>query len=161
MSSEARPITAAAFASALTDLPVENLYAKAFELNNSIAHLERSNTQLKEYSDSIKNDASLAEDVQREGDRDCEDAIKENDVVIARQRERIGLLKAEVERRGGRWHEAGGEDRPNGHAEEEGGEAVTKRGSGGRLTDEELRRRLEETMGVDDEDDDGGDGMHL
>jgi hypothetical protein len=158
MSSEARPITAAAFASALTDLPVENLYAKAFELNNSIAHLEQSNTQLKEYSDSIKNDASLAEDVRREGDRDCEDAIKENDVVIARQRERIGLLRAEVERRGGRWHEAGGEERDgaNGHAEE----VVTTGGvPGGRLTDEELRRRLEETMGSDEEED--GDGMHL
>jgi hypothetical protein len=159
MSSEARPITAAAFASALTDLPVENLYAKAFELNNSIAHLEHSNTQLKEYSDSIKNDSSLAEDVRREGDRDCEDAIKENDVVIARQRERIGLLKAEVERRGGRWHEAGGEERPNGQVEEE--EVVAGRGSGGRLTDEELRRRMEERMGADEGADDGGDGMHL
>jgi hypothetical protein len=160
MSSEVRPITAAAFASALTDLPVENLYAKVFELNNSIAHLEHSNTQLKEYSDSIKNDSSLAEDVRREGDRDCEDAIKENDVVIARQRERIGLLKAEVERRGGRWHEAGGEERPNGHVEE-GEEVVVGRGSGGRLTDEELRRRMEERMGAEGDDDDGGDGMHL
>ena len=160
MSSEARPITAAAFASALTDLPVENLYAKAFELNNSIAHLEHSNTQLKEYSDSIKNDSSLAEDVRREGDQDCEDAIKENDVVIARQRERIGLLRAEVERRGGRWHEAGGEERPNGHVEEGEEETVTGRMAGGRLTDEELRRRLEERMGAGDDDDDG-DGMHL
>ena len=162
MSSEARPITAAAFASALTDLPVENLYAKAFEINNSIAHLEHSNTQLKEYSDSIKNDSSLAVDVRREGDRDCEDAIKENDVVIARQRERIGLLKAEVERRGGRWHEAGGEERPNGHVDEEGEEEVVAgRGSDGRLTDEELRRRMEERMGADEDDDDNGDGMHL
>lgn len=160
MSSEARPITAAAFASALTDLPVENLYAKAFELSNSIAHLEHSNTQLKEYSDSIKNDASLAEDVRREGDRDCEDAIRENDVVIARQRERIGLLKAEVERRGGRWHEAGGAEEgqvANGHAEEV-EEVAPTRAAGGRLTDQELRRRMEEMM---DGDEDDGDGMHL
>jgi hypothetical protein len=159
MSSEARPITADAFAAAVADLPVENLYAKAFELNNSISHLEQSNTHLKEYSDSIKNDTSLAADVRREGDRDCEDAIKENDVVIARQRERIGLLRAEVERRGGRWHEAGGEERAgvNGHAEE--GELVNGRTAGGSLTDEELRRRLEETMGGDEDDDE--DGMHL
>jgi hypothetical protein len=92
MSAEARPITSAAFAAALTDLPVEILYNKAFELTNSIAHLQHSNTQLQEYSDRIKNDTSLAESVRREGDRDCEDAIKENTVVIDRQKERIGLL---------------------------------------------------------------------
>jgi len=159
MSAEARPITAAAFAAALTDLPVENLYAKAFELNNSIAHLQHSNTQLQEYSDSIKNDTSLAEDVRRDGDRDCEDAIRENDIVIARQKERVGLLKAEVERRGGRWHEAGGtEEEANGHAGEE-EEVVSARAPGGRLTDEELRRRMQERMDGDEDDD--GDGMHL
>jgi hypothetical protein len=156
MSSEARPITPAAFAAALTDLPVENLYAKAFELSNSIAHLEHSNTQLQEYSDSIKNDTSLSEDVRRDGDRDCEEAIKENDVVISRQKERIGLLKAEVERRGGSWHEAGAQEQvANGHAEEGEG-AISARGTGGRLTDEELRIRMEDRMGGDEED-----GMHL
>lgn len=162
MSSEARPITADAFATAVADLPVENLYAKAFELNNSISHLEQSNTHLKEYSDSIKNDTSLAVDVRREGDRDCEEAIRENDVVIERQRERIALLRREVERRGGRWHEAGVEEGEevngyvNGRAEEE---PVPERGPGGRLTDEELRRRLEETMAGENEED--GNGMHL
>jgi hypothetical protein len=156
MSSEARPITSAAFAAALTDLPVENLYAKAFELNNSIAHLEHSNIQLKEYSDSIKNDTSLSEDVRQGGDRDCEDAIKENDVVIARQKERIELLKAEVERRGGRWHEAGAqEELANGH-NEEGEGAISARGTGGRLTDEEVRTRMEDRMSGDEED-----GLHL
>ena len=162
MSSETRPITAEAFTSAITDLPIENLYAKAFELSNSIAHLEYSNTQLKDYSDSIKNDISLAEDVRREGDRDCEDAIKENDVVIARQNERIGLLKSEVERRGGRWHEAGAEEEKeaaNGLSED--AEVfVSTRAPGGRLTDEELRRQMEERMG-DNDDNDDGDGMHL
>jgi len=39
MSAEARPITSAAFVAALTDLLVEILYNKAFELTNSIASL--------------------------------------------------------------------------------------------------------------------------
>lgn len=158
MSSEARPITAAAFAAALTDLPVEKLYDTAFEITNSIAHLEQSNGQLKEYSDSIRNDTSLATDVRRDGDRDCEDAIKENDMVISRKKERIGMLKAEVERRGGRWHEAGAQEVANGHAKEvEDRPLVT--GPGGRLTDDEPRRRIEERIGGNDSDE--GDGLHL
>jgi hypothetical protein len=61
MSAEARPIMLAVSATALTDLLVEIPYNKSFELTNSIAHLQHSNTQLQEYSDSIKDDTSLAE----------------------------------------------------------------------------------------------------
>ncbi|RMZ75356.1 hypothetical protein DV738_g5522, partial [Chaetothyriales sp. CBS 135597] len=46
---DALPISAASFAQAIEDLPMENLYAKASEINNSIAHLQRSNAELKEY----------------------------------------------------------------------------------------------------------------
>jgi hypothetical protein len=181
MSHEARPISPVRFASALEDLPLANLYSKAFEIRNSIAHLQRSNEELQAYSDS-----------QHGGDTDCLEAIRENEVVIERMRERVGLLKREVEKRGGRWHEADaevdgvsreegdGEVTENGHASgvmdgEQGlnGEAIQEsetsraehpgradgdgpREAGGRLNDEELRRRMLERMDENDED-----GMHL
>lgn len=114
MSAESRPISAAAFAQAIQDLPAENLYLKASEIRNSIAHLERSNTQLQQYSDSIANDTNIPEEVRGRGDRECLEAIRENAMVIERQRERVALLKREVERRGGRWHEAGDGDEDEG-----------------------------------------------
>lgn len=167
MSAGTRPISPSRFIEAIKDLPIENIYAKAHEIENSVAHLERSNAQLQEYSDSIKNDTSLEENVRAEGDKDCLDAIRENNIVISRQLDRVDLLKQEVERRGARWHEA--EPRretvtngvpTNGHTTGEvaNAPAAPPPSTGGRLTDEELRRRLEEQMGGD-EDDDGG--MHL
>lgn len=162
MSSEARPISTAEFSQAIEDLPVENLYSKAHEIQNSVAHLQKSNDQLQEYSDSIKNDTTIEESVRSEGDRDCLEAIRENEIVIKRQLERIDLLKKEVERRGGRWHE--GDMNPkaatngvNGHTEAT-VEAPTPPASRPRLTDDELRRRLQEQM---DEDTTEEEGMHL
>ena len=163
MSAEATPISAAQFALAIQDLPVENIYSKAHEIRNSICHLERSNQQLKAYIDSIKTDTSLPEDTRQEGDKDCSDAIHENAIVINRQKERIDLLKQEVERRGGRWHEADNGGKVNGSSEESvpNGEAqATSRGTGGgRLTDDELRRQMMERMAEDDNNED--EGMHL
>lgn len=137
MSSEARPIPPTQFASALEDLPVENLYAKVLEIRNSIAHLERSNKELEEYSDSVG------------GDTDCTAAARENEEVIARMNERIELIKKEVERRGQKWH--GGE--VNGETD---GEVAAV---GGRLNDEELRRQMEARMAEEEED--GEEGVHL
>ena len=102
MSAESRAITAEQFTLAIQDLPIENIYSKANEIGNSIAHLERSNQQLQEYSDSIRTDTSLPEEARQEGDKDCLEAIEENNAVIIRQRERVDLLRQEVERRGGR-----------------------------------------------------------
>ena len=151
MSSEARPISTSQFVLAIQDLPLENIYSKASEIENSIAHLERSNRQLQEYSDSIKSDATIGGEVKEEvGDKECLDAIAENQVVIDRQKERVGLLRGEAERRGGRWH---------GGAEGENGVNGSGGGGGGRLTDDELRRQMAERMG--EEEDDDGDGMHL
>lgn len=165
MSSESHPISADQFALAIQDLPVENLYSKAHEIANSIGHLDRSNKQLQEYIDSIRADTSLAQETREEGDRDCTDAIRENEVVIQRQRDRIGLLKSEVERRGARWHEGDGGTKVNGGAEgaatataTNGETSTTSRGAGGRLTDEELRRQMMDRLGDDDNDD---QGMHL
>jgi hypothetical protein len=181
MSHETRPISPARFASALEDLPLANLYSKAFEIRNSIAHLQRSNEELQAYSDS-----------QPGGDADCLEAVSENEAVIERMRERVGLVKREVERRGGTWHEAdvevdgvngekgdGDEVRENGHVNgmvggEQGLDEDTvqeseveqaghlgrdndvPRQARARLNDEELRRRMLERMGENDDE-----GMHL
>lgn len=139
MSSDARPISQAQFATAIVDLPVENLYTKVFEIQNSIAHLERSNKELSDYSASVGGDG--------DGDGDCMAAIKENEEVIDRMNDRVELVKKEVERRGQKWHEVV----VNGKAEDE-------QPAGGRLNDEELRRPMEERMAGDDEAD---EGVHL
>ncbi|EXJ55237.1 hypothetical protein A1O7_08163 [Cladophialophora yegresii CBS 114405] len=163
MSSESQPISAERFAFAIQDLPAENLYAKAQELENSIAHLERSNKTLQEYIDSIRSDTSLPESKREEGDKDCSDAIQENQVVIERQKERIELLMREVERRGAGWHEISTNGKVNsssGDSGTNGRTADTERNAGGRLTDEELRRQMMDRLG-NDEDGDDQDGMHL
>jgi hypothetical protein len=91
MSAEAGPISPTRFATAIKDLPVETLYAKAAELRNSIEHLVASNKQLKEFANS--------------GDRDCAEAVRENDEVIQRMEHRILLLEFEVEsNRKMKWH---------------------------------------------------------
>jgi len=165
MSTETRPISPNSFATAIEDLPVENLYTKAVEINNSVAHLERSNRALQEYSDSLKNDESLDAETRQYGDKDCIEAIKENEVVIERQQERVRLLKAEVERRGQRWHEAEPKEKGTSNGNEEpargsdnGTAAATDTPAPTRLTDEELRRQIEERLAQDGGED---EGMHL
>lgn len=134
MSSEASPISPTQFASALEELPIENLYAKVYEIQNSISHLHISNQELQGYSDSVG------------GDVDCMAALRENEEVISRMNDRIGLVKKEVERRGQIWHETV----VNGKSEEEAP-------AGGTLNDEELRRQMEDRMADDDQE----DGVHL
>ncbi|GME25522.1 hypothetical protein GTA08_BOTSDO03228 [Neofusicoccum parvum] len=92
MSAESNPISPAAFADAIKELTLPSLHAKAAELRNSIYHLRRSNVQLQPFAD--------------EGDRDCAEAIKENEEVMVRMEDRIELLKLEVEvNRGMPWVE--------------------------------------------------------
>jgi hypothetical protein len=118
MSASAVPINPAAFAEALTSLPLGSLYAKGAEIQNSIAHLQRSNEELQQF---IRETPG--------GDKDCEDAVKENEVVIERMAERITLLKTEIEGRGQTWsveNITGGEELREGGDEEkvlEGGNA--------------------------------------
>ncbi|EON67444.1 hypothetical protein W97_06698 [Coniosporium apollinis CBS 100218] len=106
MSATSNPIPPERFALALTELPLGSLHAKAAELRNSIAHLRHSNEQLTPYA--------------RDGDRECADAIRENEEVISRMEERVALLKAEVEGRGMPWVEV--EEEKKGHGNREGGE---------------------------------------
>ncbi|KAG9245894.1 hypothetical protein BJ878DRAFT_499438 [Calycina marina] len=98
MSSNTLPISPTAFASALKDLPLSALHLKAAELRNSTAHLDYSNEQLRPFA--LGTEPGL-----NAPDEDCVDAIKENEVVIARMEERIRLLKKEVEERGQVWVE--------------------------------------------------------
>lgn len=158
MSSETRPISPASFVRAIEDLPLENIYAKAYEINNSVAHLEKSNAVLQEYSDSIKNDTNLDAATRAGGDKDCLEAIQENAIVIERQNERVRLLKAEVERRGQLWHEAEpkeAEHTTSGNGATSAAAPQTSAPVSNRLTDDELRRQLAERMG-EDEDEEGG-----
>ena len=178
MSANAEPITAARFAAALIELPLSSLFAKGAEIRNSMAHLERSNEELKNYAD--------------EGDRDCADALEENVAVIAKMDMRLELLKIEVENRGFNWNEAG-----NGEPNEEstGSDAISgevgsrdhttvdisgedqepvtrpalngtrtpdaqQQSQGRRPGDAELRRLMAERMEQGDDDIDG-DGLHL
>jgi len=123
MSNEAAPISPARFAAALRDLPLSTLHLKAMEIRNSIAHLDYSNEQLKPFADGTDPSSN------GQPDQDCIDAIKENEIVIARMQERIDLLKAEVEARGSSWLEfqsaeeiqAGDEPLVNGTGESDGG----------------------------------------
>lgn len=162
MSATAAPISPERFAQAIEDLPLANLHLKASELRNSIAHLLSSNEQLQSYAE--------------EGDQDCMDAIHENEEVLVRLRERVALLRREVERRGFRWGDAEAEDKENKNGDTvmvNGGEelgqgdagangapergAVNGGGRGGSLGDAELERRLRERMEQDEED----DGLHI
>lgn len=156
MSSDATPITPERFTKAIKELPLANLHFKAAEIRNSVAHLVSSNQQLQPCAD--------------EGDADCADAIEDNLVVIQRMKERIVLLKGEVEGRGFKWAEEG--SRPEnveskGHAS---GEEVrvasweshsesSTRPYGRRLGDEELARRLREQLEESNENE--AQGVHL
>ncbi|KAF2240465.1 hypothetical protein BU26DRAFT_442433 [Trematosphaeria pertusa] len=83
MSGDSLPITAERFAKALADLSLSSLYLKVAELENSIAHLQKSNGELQEF-------------VRQEEDKECYEAILENRDVIRRMEERIELVKREV-----------------------------------------------------------------
>jgi hypothetical protein len=114
MSSDALPITPAAFAAALEALPLSTLHLKAAELRNSLAHLEYSNAQLEPFARPPPG---------QEPDLVCAEAIEENVVVMAHMRERLGLLQQEAEKRGVGWGEFVGQD----GIDQMGGEAAESR----------------------------------
>jgi hypothetical protein len=157
------PISPARFQSALSDLPVSSLHAKAAELRNSIFHLRNSNIQLQPFAD--------------QGDRDCAEAIAENEDVLGTFRERVEMLRWEVvDNRHMPWVEwdeekevLGKEEvKVNGEITHVSEDATVANGASengmapaetsGSLSDEELRRRMAEQVG--DEDEDEG-GLHL
>ncbi|PLB44037.1 hypothetical protein P170DRAFT_480980 [Aspergillus steynii IBT 23096] len=97
MSAESAPITPSMFAEAIQELSLSVLYAKVSELRNSVAHLQRSNDELKTF---VLESCDSADEK-----RELESYIAENEGVMTSMTERIALLKAEVERRGQQWIE--------------------------------------------------------
>ncbi|KAK7738492.1 hypothetical protein SLS53_006011 [Cytospora paraplurivora] len=120
MSSETLPISPGRFAEAIRDLSAASLHLKTLEIRNSLAHLAYSNSQLRPFAEGTL--ASLDVAGPGQPDPDCVDAIRENEVVMARMRERLGLVRAEVERRGLSWSEFE-EPLPKEEEEEEGEDA--------------------------------------
>ncbi|KAJ5698438.1 hypothetical protein N7462_000443 [Penicillium macrosclerotiorum] len=113
MSAESLPINPTAFAEAIKELTLSTVYAKVAELRNSIAHLQRSNVELRIF---------LLESQDSEEDKkELEGYITENEGVMKSMEERLALLKTEVENRGQQWIEvedekenSGEGQRPNG-----------------------------------------------
>lgn len=101
------PISPARFAAALKDLSISSLHLKVLEIRNALLHLAHSNAQLQPFADGTETslDASPGQP-----DPDCVEAIRENEIVIARMHERIELVKAEVLARGVSWREFEEED---------------------------------------------------
>lgn len=99
MSSEAQAIGPEAFAEAIKSLPLSSLYAKVSELRNSIAHLTRSNEELRTYV------RESEEGPDSPDNKELETYVVENEAVMQAMAQRIGLLKAEVEDRGQQWME--------------------------------------------------------
>lgn len=98
MSAQSISFTASMFADAIKDLPLPNIFAKASEIENSIAHLHRSNDEMR---------AFVADSCDTEEDkREIEGYVSDNEGLVTSMLERIALLKAEVEGRGQRWIEA-------------------------------------------------------
>lgn len=103
-------VTASLFAEAIRDLPLPNLYAKVFEIQNSIAHLHRSNDEMRSF---------ITESCETEEDkRELQTYISDNERVFVNMTERIKLLKEEVERRGQRWIETSNAAGANGDSHE-------------------------------------------
>ncbi|KAK8000953.1 hypothetical protein PG991_013175 [Apiospora marii] len=101
MSAQARPPTAAEFASALQELPASSLALKVLEMRNQIAHLDYSNAEMKPFAEGADG---------AEPDQICAEGIRENEEIIVKVQQRIELVREEVERRGLSWREFDGKD---------------------------------------------------
>lgn len=177
MSSEARPIDPLRFAEALESLPLDALHAKAAELENSISQLRSSNEQMVPFADDGDQDCK---DAMFENLGVITRMHARVEMIKAEVEKRGmpfpsegGNQDVQVLRDYGMEGETGEQivvSRPDGESAMVNGVAASAtagamngEGTGdraqqsGRLTDEELRRQLEERMGVSD----GDEGVHL
>lgn len=134
MSSETLPISNPRFAAALKDLSLASLHLKTLEIRNALAHLAYSNAQLQPFAEGSQ--PTLDSAAPGQPDPDCVEAIRENEVVMQRMRERIELVRAEVEGRGVSWREFEGpeeveETEPGVVLENNEEEVIGRRGGGG------------------------------
>ncbi|GIJ84104.1 hypothetical protein Asppvi_002940 [Aspergillus pseudoviridinutans] len=152
MPEESRPITLEAFAEAIKELPLSAVYAKVSEIRNSIAHLRRSNSELRAFID---------ESCESESDkRELEGYIAENEGVIANMNERIGLLKTEIEHRGELWIE----EKVVAETKMDGDEASASLSShpvNGTVEDERPRAHLDATRSPEDTQANEEEGVYL
>lgn len=144
------------FADAIKELPLSALFAKASEIRNSIAHLHRSNDEMK---------AFVAESCESEEDkREIEGYVSENEGVLARFTERIALLKAEVERRGQQWIEvSNGTDSNKDNADGQGEQTAspeTQPVANGTVEGQDRRDRTDQETGNGDAEA-GQNGIYL
>ena len=89
MSAESAPISAEEFRQAVGQLPGNALEAELARQENIKSHLTRSNAELKAF-------------IGKEGgemDRECRQAIEENEVVIGRIKERQDMVETEMSHR--------------------------------------------------------------
>lgn len=173
MAADTGPISPARFAAALEGLPPDVLRLKALELCNSVAHLRYSNDQLRSFARGSP--AAVPNPV-------CVDAIRENEAVIDRMTERVALVHAEADRRGLAWAGSPGLDAADDDAPETRRHAAWSDGTfqtgliragrvhvdappaawaGGGLSNEQLRRAVEEQLRSLGHDDDGDSSLHL
>ncbi|ENH61084.1 hypothetical protein FOC1_g10015890 [Fusarium oxysporum f. sp. cubense race 1] len=175
-SADTTPIAPARFAAALKDLSVGMLHLKVLEIRNSIAHLQYSNDQLKPFAEGTETTPSG----EASGpDQDCIDAIRENEQVIDRMAENRDETTSKNDEdaaavNGDTQDSTAASDNENRHNAWNDGTFQTGtirngevqvdrqagRPEGGSLSDEQLRRALEERMRDLGTDDDEG-GMHL
>ncbi|KAJ5281885.1 hypothetical protein N7478_007257 [Penicillium angulare] len=130
MTTTAPSIDPTAFAEAITELPLSAVYSKISELRNSIAHLYRSNSELRLFLEE-------SQDTEEEK-KELEGYILENEGVVTSINVRVSLLKTELEKWGQPWVE--GEEREDGdgdrnaetqdHSESTGAESGTGTSTG-------------------------------
>ena len=148
MSSETLPINLNAFAEAIKELPLSAVYNKVLELRNSIAHLHRSNAELRLFL--------LESQEPEEEKQDIRAYVTENEGVIESMNERISLLKIEMENRGQPWVEAEEKDSgQNGESHESSAEADAPAING---TSASNGANQDQTSGAGQE---GEDGIYL
>lgn len=122
MSSESLPINPAAFAEAIKELPLSAVYSKVAELRNSIAHLHRSNSELRLF-------LAQSQDPEEEK-KELEGYVVENEGVIVSMNERVQLLKTELENRGQPWVEVEDDKEKEDKGQEPSADAPTMNGIG-------------------------------
>ncbi|KAK2683203.1 hypothetical protein RAB80_001149 [Fusarium oxysporum f. sp. vasinfectum] len=176
-SADTTPIAPARFAAALKDLSVGMLHLKVLEIRNSIAHLQYSNDQLKPFAEGTETTPSVIDrmaerialiraEVEERGlswtefqNRDETTSKNDEDAAAVNGDTQDSTAASDNENRHNAWNDGTFQTGTirNGEVQVD---RQAGRPEGGSLSDEQLRRALEERMRDLGTDDDEG-GMHL
>ena len=176
MSVTSNPITPEHFALAIHDLPLSSLHTKAAEIRNSISHLVSSNQQLRPFADDGDTDCAdaieenegvmrrmeerielLRVEVESRGMRWAEGEVEDRAELEKMTDDEGRLVNGTSTRENGAAMEGVEESGVNGLSSTAETQGAQSNEQSGRLTDEELQRRLIERLG-DPED---HEGVHL